>query len=153
MAKKKKPKQQEAASSEKRPLNLENPNAYYNKHPVWSFSLCDFEHPKWGVAINESCLANLISRLKSWEGQTWGEILRDTSGRKGNTKNHHIDLDRMIRDAQKRLDELNHRDLDQLLSLSVNGEFRLWGILDNGTCRVIWLDLEHEICPSLKKHT
>jgi len=59
----------------------------------------------------------------------------------------------IIKDAQKRLEELKLDDVDQLYSLRLNGRERLWGIRSNDKFSILWWDPEHQICPAPLKHT
>ncbi len=78
---------------------------------------------------------------------TWKEISANPG------YNHSVSVSEMIREAQKRLEELNLDDQDELYRLRMNGKLRLWGIRDRNILRLLWWDREHEICPSQKKHT
>ena len=47
-------------------------DAYYNEHPSWCFNSCDKE--KWEMTAN-GLWSEIIPKLKSFEMQTWSEIL------------------------------------------------------------------------------
>ena len=144
------------ASNQKRPTRITNPESFYDQTPVWSFSLCDFYHEKWGFSSSSQSyedLSTLLLRLKDFEGQSWRQILSDTSGRKNNTKNHAIPINNLDKEAQKRLEEIKLDDIDKLYSLSVTGKRRVWGTIIDGTFCIVWYDTEHEVCPSKKRHT
>ena len=127
---------------------------FHDRSPIWSFRYCDFEHERWGIASNGEILPDILARLRDFQGQTWGEILRDTAGRNGNTKNHDIPLTDIIKEAQKRFSDINlHQDFDSLYSLTVTGRLRLFGILTEEVFHLVWIDVSHEICPSTKRHT
>ena len=98
-------------------------------------------------------LSTLLLRLKDFEGQSWRQILSDTSGRKNNTKNHAIPINNLDKEAQKRLEEIKLDDIDKLYSLSVTGKRRVWGTIIDGTFCIVWYGTEHEVCPSKKRHT
>lgn len=152
--KKKKVKQEYLASNKKKAISIENPDSFYDQQPVWSFSLCDFEHERWSAAMYPDILPGLLKRLKSLEQmKSWEAVLVDKAGRKYNPKNHYILVEDIISPAQKRLEELKLNDYDTLYSLTITGERRLWGIITEGTFFILWLDPHHEICPSHKKHT
>jgi hypothetical protein len=137
-------------SSQKVKINL------YELIPIWSFKYCDFEHDKWGFC--KSCkihdIEQVLIKLQAYEGQNWGQILTDKSGRNHNTKNHPMPISHIIKEAQERLLHLNFDLAEEIYSLTINGETRLWGIIDDisGIFQVIWVDGEHEICPSIKSH-
>lgn len=88
----------------------------------------------------------IIPKLISFEGRQWSEILQDKK------HNHWISCSKLIKEAQDRLDEL-HLQYDELFSLRLTGRLRLFGYIENGIFYIIWHDPDHEICPSVKKHT
>lgn len=137
--------------SRKNIKTIENPTEFYDQHPTWSFSKCDFEHSEWSMPCHQECLSNLMIRLKALEGQQWKEILLDKSGRKNNTKNHAVPVRNIVKDAQKRLKEINLDDFDEIYSLTVTGIQRLWGVMVDGVFCVVWFDTKHEIFPSHKR--
>ena len=55
--------------------------------------------------------------------------------------------------AQKRLVEMKLDDVDEVHSLRLSGVHRVWGILTENVLTLLWWDPNHEVCPSLKKHT
>ena len=144
------------ASNQKRPTRITNPESFYDQTPVWSFSLCDFYHEKWGLSSNSQGyedLSTLLLRLKDFEVKNWKQILSYTSGRKNNTKNHAISINDLDKEAKKRLEEIKLDDRDKLYSLSVTGKRRVWGTISDGIFFIVWYDTEHEVCPSKKRHT
>lgn len=145
MAKHKHVKWEEIPYTKKQTQIVEDPDSFYDQTPLWSFSQCDFYHNKWGIKENSSNLAKIILRLKAWEGQKWGEILSDLSGRSHNTKNHSIPTYKIVKEAQCRLHEIGLDDFDELYSLSVNNLIRLWGIILGRVFYLIWIDPNHEI--------
>lgn len=152
MGSKKVVKQKETVSSAKRPVSIEDPEGYLKKHPVWTFQQCDLDNAKWSLKKSSSFFDDILAKLISYEGMTWGEIQAASGGKstgKG-TNNHFEYISQMSREAQERAKEI-HLDVDQLFSLRLTGRKRLYGILDNGIFSVIWYDSEHEIYPSVKK--
>jgi len=75
----------------------------------------------------------------------WSEILGD--------RHHRVFVSDIIRKAQDRLVEIEQSDIDQLYSLAISGDKRIWGIRDRHIFKVLWWDPKHEICPSLLRHT
>lgn len=116
-------------------------------HPVWSFAQCDTKHERW--AFNHSRINGvLFEKMRSFENQTWHEIrIRNKS------KNHHVQINQLCKEAQKRLSELHKEDYDELFSLRLSGKERLWGIIQDGVFMILWYDKEHEVCPSTLSHT
>ena len=124
--------------------------SFYNKHPLWAFQRCDFDHPEWGMACNADMLNKVFKYLSGLESQSWGEILSATSGRKHNTRNHLIQLIRLDTKAQKRASEINIDEFDGLYSIATQSLMRIWGLITNGVFYVIWFDPKHEIYPTSK---
>ena len=152
MGSKKVVKQKETVYSTKKPINIEDPEVYLKKRPVWAFKQCDLEHEKWSIKNNEAFLDNILSKLISYEGMTWGGDTISFRGKSvGNGTNNHFEyIANMSKDAQRRAKDI-HLDVDQLFSLRLTGKERLYGVLNNGVFSVLWYDSEHEIYPSAKK--
>ncbi|WP_455078885.1 hypothetical protein [Peptostreptococcus stomatis] len=146
----KRPKQKENVRGKKTPFQGGNPDAYMSKKPCWRFSNCDKSHDRWKVdyeKINEK----IFNKLIAYENMTWKEIHDQTNGR-GHKKNHFIGVDSLIKEAQNRFNELKIAE-DTLFSLAPEGKLRLYGRLYDGVFDILWIDLEHEVCTSNKKHT
>lgn len=146
MAKKKK-KVIEAVevSNKKVAKEKEDALAYKKQFPVWRFNRYDQSHPKWCIN-KKDFYSDLMTKLISFEGMTWHEIEATSGGRKAGTNHHFIRVADLIKDAQKRLDELNLY-YDELFSLRLSSKERLFGILENGVYHILWYDAYHEICP------
>jgi hypothetical protein len=99
----------------------------------------------WNTVGGEK-LKDIQGKLRSFESMTWGEILNGT-------QNHLVPVNRLCNKAQERLSELRQDDLENMLSMRLSGKERVWGILSEGVCTLIWWDPEHEICPAPLKHT
>ena len=67
--------------------------------------------------------------------------------------NHNVSVDKLIKEAQERLLEIFSEQLDELTSLRLTGNQRVWGKIYEGVMDLLWWDAEHRICPSYKKHT
>jgi hypothetical protein len=80
------------------------------------------------------------------ESMTWGQV-------EGATGSHFVEVDAIVPDAQRRLEEIGKDEQGRLFSLRITGEMRLWGIRDIAILRLLWWDPEHQVCPSHKKHT
>ncbi len=147
MSYKKKPKQQEVFDSpKKKPKSQENPNSYMQKNPVWSFKRADNNYSKWGLKHSEELYRKVITKLISYEGMTWGDIMRASGGRKHGNNNHYENVADLIKEAQERWLELKLDEYDQVFSLRLDGEDRLYGLLPpDGIFSVIWYDQNHEI--------
>ena len=88
---------------------------------------------------------DVLRKLGSFEGMTWVELRQAGC--------HEIAVNDLIKTAQDRLQEIRQDDLDTLFSLRISGKVRVWAIKNGNVLRLLWLDLEHEVCPSIKKHT
>lgn len=154
MGKNKKIKTEVTLKSGKNVITAERPNSYYNTNPIWSFSKCDFDHEEWGINRNAGDLLKVIKKLNVFESMTWGQIYSDTSGRKNAPKNNDKSINTICREAQKSLLNLNLDNLDDTItSLTIDGSTRLWGIRDNATFYIIWIDPNHSVYPVEKSHT
>lgn len=122
---------------------------FYQLSPKWSFVKCDMQHKKWGISNNTEYLGNMLARFKEWERVTWGEILTTTAGRKYNTQSHPMPVEKLDKEAAKRLTELNLDSYDVLYSLTITGKQRVWGIMieETGTFQLLWYDSQHEVYP------
>lgn len=143
-------RQKEQAHNSKIPINIENPDGYLKKHPIWAFQHCDMSHEKWSIKNCAEFYDGIIDKLISFEGQTWGEIQAASGGRSKGTNNHFENISELCKDAQKRINEL-HMDIDQVFSLRLTGTVRLYGIIEDGVFNVLWYDPKHEIYPSMKR--
>ncbi|MEE9403365.1 MAG: hypothetical protein V3V20_00600 [Algisphaera sp.] len=95
----------------------------------------------------QDCFYDISSKLKSFEQNGWNDLIQ-------NKKSHHpIELHKLAKPAQKRLEELSFDDLDSLFSLRLSGTQRLFGIRSNHLFYALWWDPNHQVCPSKKKHT
>lgn len=152
MGSQKKVRQKESAENRKLPKNIENPEGYLKKHPVWAFQYCDLSHDKWSITKCNSFYDDIMKKLISFEGMIWDEIQKASGGKgAGNGTNSHFErISDLCKDAQKRAMEL-HLDVDELFSLRLTGKLRVYGILENGIFSVVWYDPEHEIYPSKNK--
>lgn len=119
------------------------------KVEVPSDILCELSH-----CIDRSYYINsLHKKLAEFEGKTWDAIEKETTGKDGRSKHHDIKISKLIPEAQKRLKMLNINDIDELFSLRLEGELRVFGIRKHNVLNILWVDREHEVYKSSKKHT
>lgn len=123
--------------------SLKNP---LDEFPVWRIGMLDLAG-QWGWdKIDGDLFFNEIQpKIKHFEGMTWNEIL--------NRNNHEISIDKINKNAQKRLTQINNDDIESLVSLRLTGPKRIWGIRDRNILKIIWWDPKHQVCPSKRKHT
>jgi hypothetical protein len=116
-----------------------------SSRPVWLLGVLDMEG-RWGWSrINRGLFETVHERLRNFETMTWTAIQQGDS--------HFVPCSDIIKDARDRLAEIEQDDIDDLFSLRVQGRIRVWGIRDGAALKLLWLDPEHEVCPSLKKNT
>jgi hypothetical protein len=90
-------------------------------------------------------MQNLIGVLRSFECNTWRELLAQGGGKK---RHHYMPVDEICKDAQVRLSEINQDDIDQqLFSFRIDQKKRLWGIVDRHILKILWWDPEHQVYP------
>lgn len=141
------PKAAYTPSVSKTPRVEAAPNAY-DLHPSWRISSMEMIGPFGWQDIPTEKVLEIINKLSAFEKLTWKEILVER-----NQGHHRVAVSKLIREAQERLREVRQDDIDELVSLRLSGRERVWGILEGGVLRILWWDAEHQICPSIKKHT
>ena len=97
--------------------------------------------------MNAQKLIDIKDKLSSFESRKWSEILAKGEG------SHLVKVDKLSKKAKDCLEKMRLDDVEQLLSLRLSGKERVWGILAEGIVNLLWWDPEHQVCPSLKKHT
>ncbi len=123
--------------------------------PLWSFALLDIEG-SWrennarGISA-QLLLSDVLPKLKNRESMTWTEILQETHGKTGKSKNHAVSIAKIIKEANERLTQLKLEDIDELFSLRLQGKHRVWGIREGRILKIIWLDEDHTVYPSLRE--
>lgn len=146
MSKRKKVKDRRDSKIEKIPRSDKSIIDYQNEPASWHIGFLDLEGIwGWNKVDHKNLVEVILPQLKNFESMKWGEIL--------NRNNHEINTSSIIKDAQKRLVELNLDDYENLISLRLRSRNRVWGIRHNNILRILWWDPDHEICPSILKHT
>ena len=99
------------------------------------------------IGIKSDVLWNLIhDKLKHFESMTIQDLLL-------NGGNHPVSVSEMVPEARERLIQLGLRFQEELFSLRLQGEERVWAIQDHTVLKILWWDPNHMVCPSHKKHT
>ena len=147
MKNKKKPKIKTNPSSKKMPrIDPSIATEPLQLRPSWQFEFIDVDGPwGWNNIGKDYLFSNILNSIINFESMKWHEIL--------NRNNHEIKIHRITKEAQKRLAELNMDDIETLVSLRITGAVRIWGIRVHNCFKVLWLDPEHQVCPSKLKHT
>ena len=117
--------------------------------PAWRLSLLQLVDPFGWHALDFGKATYVREKLAHFESMTWSEILV-----KGKKHNHSINVEDLCPAARERLRNIRQDDVEDLVSLSLSGRERVWGILEGaGVLKVLWWDPDHRVCPSVKKHT
>lgn len=145
MAKGKQVRQEGHVSAGKQPKAGKSADSYLNRPPLWSFAKMDCAYEKWGLNHTEDLFTEVIEKLHSFEGMTWGEIIQASGGRKYGTNHHFDNVSELIPEAQRRWGKLGYEEYDQVFSLRLDATRRLFGILLDGVFSVVWYDQRHEI--------
>ena len=125
------------------------PDSFFHKNPAWRFQFMDRDI--WSPIGH---LEEISKKLSSYEKMSWAEI--DGTSKSGTdskgSRNHFISVNDMIKQARTRLDKL-HLTFEEYYSIALTGKERLWGILSDGIFYILWYDQNHEVCPSIKRHS
>jgi hypothetical protein len=138
---KKKPKFGAEPTLKKKPVISEH--VYEDGHPLaWRFSHADKGGPfAWNVQPHEK-FHEVLHKLFEFEGKNWSEITLGGS--------HSIPIDKICNEAQTRLVEIERDDLDELLSLRLSGDNRVWCVKTGHLIRPLWWDEKHGVYPVAK---
>jgi hypothetical protein len=120
------------------------------QNPAWQLQILDIHHNKWGWGrLKNHHMDDVLSKLKSYESMTWGEIRSDKQ------RDHSIPIASLSSEAQKRIKELGIEDFcgDELYRLRFKGKQRVWGVVRSHKFYVLWWDPDHTVYPVEKKHT
>lgn len=116
-----------------------------NQRPAWRFGCIDMGG-RWGWHLAApDARQNVYEKLRTLEVTHWYDL--DRSG------SHSVARDRLIRDAQRRLETLKRDDEDEIYSLRLSGKERVWGFRRQNVLEILWWDPNHEVCPATLKHT
>ncbi|MDU7692713.1 MAG: hypothetical protein E7K04_00455 [Helicobacter sp.] len=123
-----------------------------SQKPSWRFSKMDKEYMSL-EKTEEETLRIILSALKSLESQTWNEIKQSIS--KNGRKSHFIAVKDLCKEAQDRFNAMKLPEIsdDEIFSLRLAGKIRVFGLFLGSIFNIIWIDPNHEICPSHKKGT
>lgn len=149
MAQGKKQRKKKSRQNQNLKIASKYPNfskAIINSSFQWRTSSADLDG-EWGWSKVEIKLLfqEIIPKLQNYETMTWGQIEGKES--------HFIDVDKCSKEAQKRLEELELEDLEELFSLRIGSRKRIWGRLKSSIFQILWWDPEHQVYPVKKKRT
>ncbi len=124
------------------------PPSHNDEHPSWRIARLEFVDPFGWHEVTTSTIHDIRKKLSNLESMTWNDILI-----RAKKQNHSVPLNRLCKKAQIRLSEMKLDSLEELVSLRLSGEERVWGYRIGPVLHVLWWDPHHEVCPSLLKHT
>lgn len=133
----------------KKAVNIKDPDAKRVSKIVWKFGrMVKPKERKWNWADHSTdYLIEIFNKLASFESMTFNELIQTS-------KNHLIPLSEFDNKlVQKELETLGHSDIGSLFSLHLEGKLRVYCINYVNEFSLLWLDPNHEVYPSKKKHT
>lgn len=143
---KKKPTQKKYPANQCSPRGIKKAEKNEDSVLVWDTKLIDTGGPwSWNNITGCDWWEHICPAKHNFSTMKWSEIVGD--------RHHPIDVEQIIPEAQKRLEEIQNEDIDSLYSFAIGGKPRIWGIRDRNIFRVLWWDPDHEICPAPKKYT
>lgn len=138
----------EPLATTKSPRISSDPARYYDVQPSWKLGRLELCDPYGWHKLDRESIDRIHTRLVAFESMTWREILID-----GRKRHHSVKTRDLSTPAQKRLEAVGLDDIDRIVSLSLAGPERIWGIFSNGVMSLLWWDPDHQICPAPLKHT
>lgn len=141
MAKPKTPKFGAEAKPKKKPFSGDP--VIDGEHPLaWRFGQTDKGGPfAWDIQPDAK-FREVMHKLSEFEAKNWSDITRAGS--------HPIPTPKLCAEAQKRLVETEMDDLDELVSLRLTGDNRVWCAKNGHILRALWWDEKHQVCPTPK---
>jgi len=130
----------------KTPKGLPQPD-WWSRNPAWRIGRLEMRDPFGWHQLDEATLHDVRGKLAHFEKMTLNEIFGVARDR-----NHPVPVGKLCSAARSRLSELR-LVVDQVYSLRLSGEQRVWAILIENVLHLLWWDPEHSVCPSHKKHT
>lgn len=147
--KRKKPTHIKIPTQKKIPRGADKARKIGEEHISWHLGILDKDGDWTWRGIDEKTIWKEIhSKLSEFERKTWNEILI-----KEKYRNHKVSVSDICSEAQKRLAKIKQDDTDDLISLRLSGEKRVWGIRLGSILKILWWDPHHTVCPSIRRHT
>jgi len=150
MAKRKKKPKINAALLKDRQVRIGGAASSDNETMAWKFSIMDWDGP-WGLDACRKVKLDfrdfIINRLANFESMTWAELYRASGGRKQGNNHHPIKVEQLSKKAVRRLEEIMLDDVDEVVSISLGGRRRLFGIRDRRALKILWFDSSVKAIP------
>lgn len=143
---KKVPKIAAAPEAKKEPKIAAPPPTFRGGVIAWRFNAVDKNGPFSWLGLSDPVEYKAVIEALA-DIETMHEAALDARGC------HFIALSKLAKVAQDRLTELKLDDLDELYSIRLNGRGRVFCVHRPKYMRVLWFDPDHQVCPSVKKHT
>lgn len=131
----------------KQPRAVENPESFYAARPSWRLARMQFRSPYGWHEVDGEGVRAIREKLANFESMTWAEIFA-----KAKKQNHGVPLTDLCAAAQAEAQRIAP-DVDTFHTLHLCGKQRVWGIFSQGVFHILWWDPQHQVCPSLKRHT
>jgi len=112
--------------------------------PSWRFSTVDKNGP-FAWPSDTDIENKILQKLRHFDSMKWQEI--------EGPDHHTIEVSNLSKEAQNRLTEIKQDDLDEVFSFHFSGKPRIIGIREMNVIKLLWWDPDHQVCPSIKKHT
>lgn len=113
---------------------------------AWRFSAVDKDGPfAWSGLSDHDQYRDVLAQLHQFETMDQASIAAGGS--------HPVELEQMSAEARRRLMEIEHDDLDELMSFRIGGRRRVWCRMIDNIMSILWWDPEHQVCPSKKRYT
>jgi len=126
----------------------DNPPNYDVQCIQWRTSSVDMDGPYgWQSICRVELLKEIIDKLHNLATQRYMDCIGPGKS------SHAIPVEKLSKEAQQRLEEIERDDLDQLISIRISGRKRIFAIRDKAVLHLLWWDPEHTVCTSHKKHT
>ncbi len=115
-------------------------------HSVYNSDIPSEIIPLINTSISQSFFAEKIyPKLVEFEKMTWESIEKAGHGKKGKTNSHFVKVEKLIKEARDRLEKMGLGDIDEIFSLRLEGEIRIYGPRKLNYMEIIWVDPNHEI--------
>lgn len=108
--------------------------------------LLDIECGAWGWKnLDGSDWLEIATFLGHIEQMTWHDMREYGC--------HFVEVGDLCKEARDRLVLLKLDDLAELYSLRMKSRERIWAVKIGSGLGILWHDVAHTVCPSIKKHT
>jgi hypothetical protein len=97
--------------------------------------------------VNNVFIDKIYPKLIEFEKITWDEISQQSHQSKGKMKsnNHNVKIYDLSKRAIERLKNLKIEDRDEIYSLRLEGQIRIYGFKELNYLDILWIDLDHSV--------